>query len=69
MKTLKLVAFNTNTTQPKRILVLNSKDERIADVFCDTETEFSTVPVNIDAIKQIVTIAENFNLFWHNLNR
>lgn len=69
MKNLKLVAFNTNTTQPKRILVLNSKDERIAEVFCDSETEFSTIPVGIDELKQIVAVADNFNLFWSNLYR
>ena len=39
MKKLNLVAFDTNDTQPKRILVLNGKDQRIADVFCDSETD------------------------------
>jgi len=67
MKKLNLVAFDTNDTQPKRILVLNGKDQRIADVFCDSETEFTIVPVSIYELKQIVIIAENFNLFWNNI--
>lgn len=67
MKNLILVARDTTTREQKSISIFNKKDELIAKVFCDGETGFSKINIQIDELKQIVTIAENFNLFWNNI--
>ncbi len=67
MKNLTLIARDTTTKEPKSISIFNKKDEFIAKVFCDGGTEFMRIDIQIDELKQIVTIAENFNLFWNNI--
>lgn len=67
MKTLTLVATDTTTTKPKSISVFNHAEILVAKVYIDGETEFSKIPIQVNELKQIVTIAENFILFWNNI--
>lgn len=66
---MKLTLKKPSEFAPTRIDCFNEFGYRVATVACDGEVIFAEKPRSIAEIKQILVIAENFNLFKTNLQK
>jgi hypothetical protein len=59
----------TNENEPTRIICSDTNGDKIATVYCDQAVKFvGAVTLQLSELTQIKTIAENFWLFYDNLN-
>lgn len=54
---------------PNRIEASNKQGVDLATVFCDGIVTFNNSTLNAVELNQIVTVNNNFNLFFNNLSR
>jgi hypothetical protein len=65
---MKLKAYPPTPIYPKRIEVRNHEGDNIALVNCDSSIQWNGhIELYPSDIKQVLTIAENFNLFYQNI--
>ena len=68
MKTIELIAKKAGKHTPNQITVKDEQAE-VATVYCDQIITFTGSQLSLSELKEIVTIAENFNLFFTNLTK
>lgn len=64
---MKLTLKKTSEFAPTRITCIDKLDAELATVYCDGQVKFNLSTLSVAEIKQILLIAENFNLFKTNL--
>jgi len=66
---MKLIAKSSNDYAPQRILCLDKQHFELATVYCDGEVNFTRSTISQHELKEILTISENFKLFFNNLTK
>jgi len=66
---MRLIAKPSNEFAPQRILCLDKQDFELATVYCDGEVNFTQSTISQHQMKEIITISENFKLFFNNLTK
>lgn len=64
---MKLIKKPTNDFAPDRIVCTDKQGVELATVYTDTRVRFTSSELSVHEINQIKTIAENFKLFFENL--
>lgn len=67
MKALTLEAMPESEKQPRKIVCYDFNRDLFAEVFIDQVITFHCLESNLQDLKQILMVAENFNLFYNNL--
>jgi len=64
---MKLIKKSTNDFAPDRIVCTDKQGIELATVYTDTRVRFTSSELSVHEVNQIKTIAENFKLFFDNL--
>jgi len=66
---MRLIAKPSTDYAPQRILCLDKQHFELATIYCDGEVKFTCSTLSQNQIKEILTISENFKLFFNNLTK
>jgi hypothetical protein len=66
---MKLILKKSSDFAPTRITCIDKLEAELATVYCDGDVKFTLSTLSVHEIKQILVIAENFNLFKTNLTQ